>query len=454
MMRILCLLLVLISFPGLGQERIMNMDSMRQVMENRRKAHQIYLKNLAENPKETLDSVYHKNREMHAQRGIERLHELESNTRLDTLKVLNLSYAGLKEIPPFVYGAINIEMLVLDYNDIKRLPKKLSSLKNLKHISWSNNGLDDYWWIRIGNLDQIETLNLSDNTLKRIPVGIGKLDSLKTLILDRNLFEAFPVKRLARNEHIKKLMMNRCAWMKIQEADYEKLKFIEELHLNHCDLTSIDPSFYQMTGISELQLKSNKLKNLPEGISDLIDLSKLSMYKNDLEALPKDFYDLKNLEIVDLYYNKLQVIAPELGQLSKLKVLYLAHNELYDIPESIGELDGLMELYLHHNKFSVLPEGISKLKNLQVIRVNDNYLMEFPEQVLELNHLKDLDVSNNQLSSIPVDVSGLAALKLFSYNGNEVDFDALENQNLAVVIHKMIERGVICVPKVSIEKPQ
>ena len=454
MIRFLLLLLVISSLPGYGQERKVNVDSMHQVMENRRKIRQIYLDNLAQFPKKTLDSVYQAQREMNAEKGIERLQVLRSNPRLDTLKEINLSYAGLKEIPAFIFDAVNVERLILDHNDIRKLPKELSGLKKLRYISWTNNGLDDFWWIRIGDLDQIETLNLSDNTLKRVPAGIRKLDGLKNLVLDQNLFEEFPVRRLARNENITKLVMNRCAWMNIEEAPYEKLAFVEELLLNRCSIKSIHSSFYQMSGLKELQMLHNDLTTLPAGISGMKNLSKLSFYKNELSELPSDFFDLKQLEIVDMYYNKLQVIPAGISKLDNLEILYLAHNEIYDIPETIGELSQLKELYLHHNRLSVLPESISKLKSLKVIRINDNYLVGFPDQVLSLEKLKDIDISNNQITQIPTGISSLAKLVLFSFNGNEIDFEAFENQNLAFELNKMSERGVICVPKVSIVKTQ
>ncbi|XOV90906.1 MAG: leucine-rich repeat domain-containing protein [Bacteroidota bacterium] len=454
-MRLLILLyIIILGGPVFAQQRTFNRDSMQQVMEERRKLRKIYLTNLEKYPKKTLDSVRHAQMEINSERGLLRLQELKSNTRLDTLKRMDLSYAGLNKIPDFVFDATNIEFLILSYNHIKKLPKELSRLKKLKYISWSNNGLDDFWWISIKDLDQLESLNLSDNTLTRVPLGIGKLDGLKTLILDHNLFEEFPVRRLSRNENIRKVTMNRCSWMQIGEGPFEKLDFIKELYLNSCNLTSLDPSFYQMRGISELQMQGNKLRGLPDGISSMENLTKVSFYGNELATLPNDLFDLKKLLAIDLYYNQLKVIPYELGNLSNLEVLYLAHNELYDIPPSIGQLNNLEELYLHHNKFSVLPEEISKLKNLKVVRVNDNFLMEFPDQILKLDLLKDIDVSNNQISTIPTDISELERLKLFTYNGNEIDFESHKNQNLVAVLYKMIERGVICVPKVDMIRTQ
>ena len=225
------------------------MDSLKQIMENRRRARQIYLQNLADNPKKTLDSVRQAELERHTASGQEQLEWLKTNQRLDTLKEIDLSYAGLDRVPPFVCQASNIEKLVLDYNNIKKLPAELGHLEHLKSISWNNNALEDYWWIRIQRIPQIETLDLGDNTLTRVPHGVKKLKGLKHLILDQNLFEEIAVNRLSRIDSLEKLSLNRNHLLEIKEGPYHKLSFLKELYLNRCNIESLDPSFYQLSGL-------------------------------------------------------------------------------------------------------------------------------------------------------------------------------------------------------------
>ena len=99
-------------------------DSIRQVMEERMKKwetrRELYKRMYAEDPYHTIDSVLQANRVDYQQKGTDRLKKYEANTRIDTLEEIDLSYANLEEIPEFVFAAKNMEVLILDYNYIKK----------------------------------------------------------------------------------------------------------------------------------------------------------------------------------------------------------------------------------------------------------------------------------------------------------------------------------------------
>ncbi len=436
-----------------AQDQTENLDSIYQVRKQRmteaRARREGYLKNLRINPRETLDSVRKEKLQRYSAEGLKRLEELSRNTRIDTLKTIDLSFAMLEAVPDFVFSALSAEKLILDYNHIRKLPKELAMLKKLKYISWKYNRLQDFWWIGMGKSNQLETLDISNNNLRRVPVGIRKFDSLKQLILDRNLFEAFPINRLAKASSVQHVSLSNCEWMKMKDGKYEKLFFLKELKMNNCGLDTLPSSFYSLNGLEELQLQRNKLHLLPNGISELQNLKKLSFYKNQLIDLPEDFFQLKNLKVIDLYYNQLTVIPDAIQNLKGLDILFLAHNKVYSLPESIGSLDGLKELYIHHNQLSVLPIEISTLKHLEVIRVNDNFLMDFPSQILGLDSLTDIDVSNNQISFIPAEIVNFQKLRIFSYNDNNIDFSNKKNLKLANSLYEMNQRGVVCIPRIN-----
>lgn len=379
------------------------------------------------------------------------IEKYQNNLRIDTLKEIDLSYCGLKELPEFVLNAKSLEVLLLDYNQIKKLPKELSELQNLKRIYWRGNQLEKFKWIRISKIDDLERLDLSNNQLKRLPTGIKNLDGLKELVLEENFFGEIPVKRLAKADFVKIVSFNKSHEFQIQGDKYESLKFLEVFKANNCGLLTLDASFYQMSGLKEIQLQENKLGELPTGISSMKNLEKLSFYKNEIKSLPDDLFDL-NLKVIDLYYNQLEVIPDAIGQMRQLEVLFLAHNRIYSLPGSIGELTNLEEFYAHHNRLSVLPEELENLRKLRIARVNDNYLVDFPSQILKLPLLEDIDVSFNQIKMVPNEVSSLKHLKLFTYQENPIDFEAPSNADLGNVIIKMQDKGVICVPRVYTEE--
>lgn len=413
----------------------------------------LYQQMYLEDPYAAVDSVNEAEQRWNAAAGKMRLGAYENNTRIDTLREMDLSHAGLEEVPELVYGAMNLEVLILDYNRIKKLPKELGELPHLKRIYWRANALDKLFWIRISKMDHLEKLDISNNLLRRLPSGIKKLKGLKELVLNQNFFGEIPIARLSRAESVEDVAFNKSHQMRIQAGNYGKLKSIKVLKVNNSKLESVDPSLYNMPALNELQLQENELSVIPAGISKLHGLTKLSFYKNKIRELPKDLFEM-NLKVIDLYYNELEVVPEAIAKLKKLEILYLAHNKIYSLPESIGELTNLDQFYIHHNRLSVLPHSISKLSGLKTARVNDNYLSEFPAQFLQMAGLKDLDVSNNQLTTLDPKLEQLPNLHLLSYHENPIDFEASTNQYISPMIIRMLERGVVCVPRIYKEKEE
>jgi Leucine-rich repeat (LRR) protein len=430
-------------------------DSLMQAQEQRiaeyRRNREIYQKLYAENPREAVE--WKINNRYAKLTGTARLEGYLNNQRIDTLKEINLSAAGLDKVPEFVFGAKKLEVLILDDNRIRKLPKELTQLGNLKRIYWRGNALDDFRFIRIQKIKGLQRLDISDNLLTRMPLGIRKLEGLKELVAEENFFGAVPVSRLKHAETLEIVSLSKAHDLTLGETDYAPLNYLKVFKANKCQLKSIDPSFYQMAGLNELQLQENELTEIPEGISALKNLTKLSFYKNQLKSLPDDLFDL-NLKVIDLYYNDLEVIPSEIGNLTDLEILFLAHNKIYSLPESIGELTNLDELYLHHNRLSVLPGSLSQLNKLRVVRVNDNYLEDFPSQFLGIQSIVDLDISNNQIKTIPDKLASQKNLQLFTYQDNPMNFDKGQNEQVAQMIYQMSQKGVICVPRVYLEESE
>ncbi len=430
-------------------------DSVRRIREEKmmefRRQREIYERMYAENPRTAVE--WKIDQRINELSGRSRLENYQKNQRIDTLREIDLTSAGLTEVPDFVLKAKNLEILVLDDNQIKKLPKELEKLEKLKRIYWRGNKLDNVWWIRIPQINDLERFDISDNLLSRMPLGVRKLEGLSELVAEENFFGEVPVSRLKKASFIRILSMNKSHDLSLGENQYQQLGFLKVFKANKCQLNAIDASLYKLAGLNELQLQENELKAIPEGISQMSNLTKLSFYKNELQTLPPDLFDL-NLKVIDLYYNELEVISPEIGNLKDLEILFLAHNKIYSIPETLGDLKKLDELYLHHNRLSVLPPSLSDLKKLRVVRVNDNYLVDFPTQFLGIQSLEDFDISNNQITTIPERLADQKNLHLFTYQENPMDFNSRENAHLAKMIYQMSEEGVICVPRVYQEMVQ
>ena len=417
----------------------------------RRQAYEQQIKRLNEyerlrkkDPKRFVDSLRALSRQKHYEEALVRLSTYETLGNFSALKEVDLSGARLERLPDFVFEAENMEVLILDDNNITELPEKLSELKNLKRIYWRNCDLGNRK-VKIPKLEGIEKLDLSGNTLEKLPKA-HRMKGIEKLVLNQNDFKTIPLWQIRKFKTLKELEMSRNP-LTLERRWYWLLNDLSILKLNKCELSELHPSLYKMKSLEELQLQENKLDSLPEGISRLKRLTKVSFYKNSLDKLPADFFELKNLKLIDLYHNELQIIPKEIARLDSIKVLYLSFNQLYDIPEEVGKLSSLEELYIHHNRISEIPWSFGDLQRLRVLHFQHNYVPQFPTQILSMKSLKDLDISSTEIDTLPLALEGMG-LEAFFWKEVAVDLKDPENEAIVEMIRRMTASGMTISPRI------
>ena len=117
---------------------------------------------------------------------------------LTDLRVLHANDNLLVELPDEICCLARLRDLRLDSNKLTRLHPELGTLRSLQQISVRHNLLRELP-ASVGDLTQLEELLASDNLLTEIPALVGQLDSLRLIdVSDNSLLLSPPPEIVAR----------------------------------------------------------------------------------------------------------------------------------------------------------------------------------------------------------------------------------------------------------------
>ncbi len=302
----------------------------------------------------------------------------------------------LSEIPENIGDLTNLESLDLSFNNITLIPDSLYKLKCLKY------------------------LNLSRNKLQRVPAFISKMKFLKDIVvyanpfkeLDDNLaFKTYPYNHQYNKDkeeyepivYTENILVINSSWLEIPIA-----RIIEITRFNKVDTLRVESS-----EMLDKLLNSGSLKDFSH--IKCLDLS----YS---EWLRKDKYD--GYSISYHWYNeqsKIKEISDEIKHFQSLEELNLKSNRLESFPSEILELKNLKKLNLSSNSFTELPD-LSNLSDLELLDFSSNSLSEIPESIFSLIKLKTLDLGfNHNIKTISDKIHQLQHLESLSINENDIE---------------------------------
>ena len=103
-------------------------------------------------------------------------------------KVLNLSNQGLASVDMGIFNRIDLTELNLSHNNLKdALPSQVGQLKNLQVLNLSYNKFTGVP-AEVGQLKKLLVLDLSNNQLTGLPYEIGNLTQLQVLNVSGNAY--------------------------------------------------------------------------------------------------------------------------------------------------------------------------------------------------------------------------------------------------------------------------
>ncbi len=180
-----------------------------------------------------------------------------------------------------LYSISTLNHLVISgFPEFSTLSPKIGQLQQLFQLVLTNNALVGLP-VEIGSLSKLKHLDLSGNNLATVPSSIYSIDSLHTLILSRNNLsdESFP-----------------------SDVPSECFPNLRHLDLVGNGLTALPSFVYHSRGLLELIALDNNISTLKPGISELTNLKQADLKRNKLTMLPFELSmcsKLKSLDLVD-----------------------------------------------------------------------------------------------------------------------------------------------------------
>ena len=365
----------------------------------------------------------------------------ESIRMLTNLQSLDLSTSPIKKLPENIGDLPNLQYLNLQSTLISELPESIGNLKSLQVLILSDTNIKDLP-DSIKNLKKLQTLNISNTKINRLCESIGYLKCLQNLDISYTRIRglsAVAATVIEKLTNLQSLDLNNTMIDRIPSC-IGQLASLQRLNLNHTLIISLPTSIGNLKNLQYINLGYTRINDLPVKMMGLKNLKILELDHTQIKKFPSVIDKLTGLQILNLSYTMLNTPTRKIRNLTNLKSLNLSgtqinklstrideliyleslnlsNTRLGELPKNITKLENLQFLDISSTKIEVLPESLGELTSLQTLSLNTTPIKELPESTENLKHLQCLDLRFTQLSDLPESIGYLRELKLLLLEG-------------------------------------
>jgi Leucine-rich repeat (LRR) protein len=206
----------------------------------------------------------------------------------------------LKEIPPEIGKLRNLEWLNLEGNLIERLPRDIGELNKLQGLYLAKNRLK-FLPSTVGNLKALKKLDISVNRLEILPETLGQLKNLNYLNVSKNELRTLP-KTLPQLTKLVDLDLSQNQLIRLPD-EISRLP-VERLTVADNQLKSLPSTIGHMKCLS-FDASRNQLKALPPEMANMSKVQDLYLNHNELTIVPEFIDQMATLKEIQLYGNPL-----------------------------------------------------------------------------------------------------------------------------------------------------
>jgi Leucine-rich repeat (LRR) protein len=340
---------------------------------------------------------------------------LSPKCNFPSIKEVRAHRKGIKVVRKEIGFLTSVVHLDLSGNSIERLPVEITKLEALTHVNMADNPVWKYldWHGQqlvtfpeiLRFFTKLERLDLGHNRIETIPESIGRLQGLSELTLQNNSIVAL-------SQEVTRLML-------LKKFDVEHNPVAMSLSWHGVDPAGAVRIFRFMGGLIELDISDGRFENVNEVMLALPRLQKLNVSNNLIRAVAGtdgnhvrelDVSNNPGMTLIDWSHASLDSI--KVNGLSALSHLRLRGNQLQSI--DVNHLTALTYLNLDGNQIQYI--DLNRSTALVHLSLYNNKL-----QLIGVNHLTALtflSLENNTLQSI--DLTGLLALAYLDLRGNQL----------------------------------
>nr|XP_027088252.1 receptor kinase-like protein Xa21 isoform X1 [Coffea arabica] len=360
--------------------------------------------------------------------------------KLSKLESLDLELNRLGgPIPAWIFNISTIQFLSLSANSFfgSLPPNMCHVLKNLQGLYLAGNYLSGNIPMSISNCSRLTIITLLSNEFTgSIPDSLGNLRQLNVLQLSDNkltsesssqelsLFSSLANCMLLRHISLERNPLNGVLPNSLGNLSSS----IEIIYAFGSGIMgSIPGSIGNLSNLIALRLDNNQLTgSIPTSVKGLGKLQGLYLHNNIITGtLSTDLCNLRMLNDFNISQNQVSGSIPGcLGNITSIRYIDLSFNKITSsVPISLWNLKDLLELRLTSNFFngSLAPE-IGKLKAVTWLDMSLNHFSgNIPSTIGDLQRLIQLSLANNNLEgSIPSTIADIQSLEYLDLSHNNV----------------------------------
>lgn len=232
----------------------------------------------------------------------------------------------------------------------------ITQIRSLRELRLGDNALDGVLTPQLGNLEKLETLDLSNNAVTALPPNSGMNAKLRVLNVAGNKMSSLPFELLASLPLIElNAARNRLGGV-LFPTSVPGFLDLKTLDVANNALTSmVESGAIELPSLQSLNVTDNRLTQMPE-MSGWTELDTLVMSGNRLASLPESIISLKKLRNVDLSRNDIKRLDERLGLMDNLTTIRIANNPLRERKFFTMDTDSIKR----ELRSRVLPEEFSK----------------------------------------------------------------------------------------------